>query len=335
MAVVKSNAYGHGLVECGRIFAKAGANWLGVFSLDEAIALRKKNIRAPILVLGYTEPERFKEALRYKTSITVVDPDVLKFIPKKLPIHVKIETGLSRQGVQGDRLEEFFAAIPAGVTVEGIFSHLADPLDVNGKRYSQFQKSNFDRAIEIAENFGFKNLIKHLNASDGMLSFPQGEYDMIRAGILLYGCWPSYDFQSHFRSIELRPALSWKARVAQVKEIPKDSFVGYGLTEKVSRATRIAVLPVGYFDGYPRSLSSKGVVLLNGLRCQVIGRVSMNMIVADVTDVGAVRSGDEAVLIGAQGKSLIGAEEVADRAGTISYEIITRINPLVARIYRP
>lgn len=338
MAVVKSNAYGHGLVECGRIFSRAGlpsrqagADWLGVFSLDEAIELRKKNIRAPILILGHTEPERFKEALKYKTSITVVDRDALRFIPKKLPIHIKIETGLSRQGVQADRFDEFFAAIPAGTHVEGIFSHLADPLDVNGRRYSQFQKKNFDHAIEIARHYGFENLMKHLNASDGMLSFPQGEYDMIRAGILLYGVWPSFEFQSHFRSIDLIPALTWKTRVIQVKKIPKDSYVGYGLTERVDRDTLIAVLPVGYYDGYPRSLSSKGIVLINGVRCQVLGRVSMNMIVTDITDAGVVHTGNEAVLIGRQGNVMVGAEELADRANAISYEVITRINPLLPR----
>ena len=336
MAVVKSNAYGHGLVATAKIFTKAGADWLGVFSIDEAIELRKKGVRAPILVMGPTDIGNFKTALRYKLRVTIYDRSVLQNtaikISAKLPIHIKIDTGLSRQGVPMERVQEFFGAIPRGLTIEGIYSHLADPEDFEKQAFSRFQSKNFETAIEIARNFGYGKLIKHLVASDGLLSFPQGEFDMVRVGLFLYGLWPSDSFQKQFKSIQLQPALSWKTRIAQVKKIPKGAYVGYGITERMKHDTIIAVVPIGYWDGYPRSLSSRGVVLVGGKRCRVLGRISMNMTVVDATDAGVVHAGDEAVLIGRQGESFIGAEELAEFAGTISHEIVTRINPLLPRI---
>ena len=367
MAVVKSNAYGHGLVEtakilCGHKSSKIQlsgsttkhlvveslseslseplsdellSDWLGVDSIDEAILLRQNGIKAPILVMGYTPPERFTEAVQYNLRLTAYnsfpDPIILNTCPL---LHLKIDTGMSRQGVLVSDLAQFFKSWPEGLEVEGVYTHFANADNLTDRRYPNLQLSNFKKALNVLNQHGIKPNITHASATTGLLTMPQeAQFDMVRVGIALYGLWPSVEFRKKFKNIKIKPALSWKTRIVQIKTIKKGTPVGYGVTERVKKDTKTAILPVGYYDGYFRALSSIGYVLIGGQKCKILGRISMNLMVVDVSNVKNPKVWDEVVLIGQQKKSCITVEELADRIGTISYEIVSRINPLLPRIY--
>ena len=343
MAVVKSNAYGHGLVGFSNAVEKAGADWLGVDSVVEALSLRKSGIKNPILVLGYTLPERFDEAKKNNISITISSSMVLRDFKKsyqikqKLPnIHLKIDTGMHRQGFMvGEALvalKYIKEKFPKDI-LEGVYTHFASaknpsfPGDIN-KQIEVFRK-----VLEHAQLLGYKPMA-HASATSGALVFPHSLFDLIRIGIGMYGLWPSKEVGSVFKkNIKLGPVLSWRTIVSEVKSLPKGSKIGYDFTETLYKNSRIAVIPVGYWHGYPRSLSSIGHVLIKGRRARVLGRVSMDMVVVDVTGVKDVKAGDVVTLIGRDGREQITADELADLAGTVNYEIVTRINPLIERIY--
>ncbi|MEK7151408.1 MAG: alanine racemase, partial [Patescibacteria group bacterium] len=338
MAVVKSNAYGHGLAETAKLFCEYGADWIGVDNLDEAMLLRKNNIIKPVLVLGFTSDECFSEAAKNKIRLTVYNDLPKSTIPNTYPaIHLKIDTGMSRQGVTLDDLPAFLKKIPSGINIEGVFTHFANADNLEDRSYSDLQVFKFKKVLRVLEKFDIKPVIVHASATTGLLAVPNAQFDMVRAGIALYGLWPSLEFAKKFNSpvggLGLKPALSWKTRVVQIKKIKKNTPVGYGISEKVKKDTRIAVLPVGYYDGYFRKLSSTSEVLIGGRRCKVLGRISMNLSVVDISNVENVQIWDEVVLIGSQNKERITAEELAQKADTISYEVVSRINPLLPRIY--
>lgn len=354
MAVVKSNAYGHGLLEFSKIACEDGANsavggvnWLAADTLSEAVKLRKAGIKKPILVLGYTRQARLAEAAENNISITLYNAGDLDFLSKNarifiehpLKIHLKIDTGMHRQGVFPEDLPAFLIKLKKipDIKIEGIYTHFASAKDVAYPFYTKNQLEKFKKAIKILENNGFKNLIKHAAATGAALLYPESRLDMARIGIGLYGLWPSKEaeIQHHKilgKKISLKPVLKWKTVVAQVKKIKKDDFIGYDLTERMPANGKIAVLPIGYWHGYDRGFSGTGEVLINGARCKVLGRVSMDMIVVDINKAGKVEPEDEAVLLGRQGNEEISAFELAQKIGTIPYEIITRINPQTPRI---
>ncbi|MEK7583493.1 MAG: alanine racemase [Patescibacteria group bacterium] len=329
MAVIKANAYGHGFIETGRLFVTYGVDWLAVFTLEDALSLRKAKIKAPILVLGIVTPKYFAMAVTHQICLTICNQEYLALIPPNLAVHIKVDTGLSRQGVTISDLPEFIQHIPKNIIVGGIYSHFADAENLYDKSFSLEQIALLKQARAIAIEAGYSNLLTHLVATDGLLMYPEAEFDMVRAGIMLYGVPPSKDFVSKFELLGLRPALSWKTRISQLKSVPKGATVGYGRTEKAPRGGRLAVLPIGYWDGYPWALASRGYVAIRGHRCKVMGRVSMNIIMVDVSSVPGAQIGDEAELIGMR----IPALELAESAHTISYEIITRINPWIPRKY--
>lgn len=347
MAVVKSNAYGHGLWDFSRLASDFGVDWFGADSLSEALKLREKGIERPILVLGYTRHNRLKEAAQNRVSLTLYDPESLrqwekqthKFVGPPLKIHLKIDTGMRRQGIYPDDLFRFlrFVKKTPAVILEGIYTHFASAKDITYPFYTQKQLSAFQNACRILESFGFKNVLKHTAATGGTLLYPESRLDLARIGIGLYGLWPSKEAEIQHEQIvghkiSLKPVLTWKTVVAQAKNVKKGDSIGYDLTERARKNIRVAVLPIGYWHGFDRGFSGIGEVLINGEHCRVLGRVSMDMIVVDASVAGKIKAEDEAVLLGRQRKEELRAEELAQKIGTIPYEIITRINPQTPRI---
>lgn len=340
MAVVKSNAYGHGMVESARAALSGGANWLAVDELSEALELRKVRIQAPILVLGYTLPELYREAAANRISVTISSLESLQSLAKaklgkKLRMHIKFDTGLYRQGIPESHVQQAIRILSGKgfpAIVEGAYTHFAAMEDPVREEYSRAQAKRFRGIVERLLAKGFTP-ITHASASSGILFSKDFHFDMSRAGIALYGLWPSPEIKKWAGDkIRLAPALAWKSIVSEVKIAEKGAKVGYDLTYELSRSSRIAIVPVGYWHGLPRSLSSLGEVLVCGKRAAIIGRVSMDMAIIDVTDMPKVKAGDEVVIIGRQGAEAMSVEELAEKAGTINYEMVTRINPLIPRI---
>lgn len=353
MAVVKSNAYGHDMSGFAQATEKL-VDWFGVDSLAEGLTLRRNSVKNPILVLGYTLPERFSEALANDISLTFYNQEEIKYLPVGLKIHLKIDTGMRRQGIYPKNLPSFLKDLKRrNINLEGIYTHFASAKDQAYSFYTLQQLENFKKALAILAKNGHKNIIKHAAATGGALLYPETYFDLVRLGIGLYGYWPSAESKIQFllpnlknftplnfqkkikgagkskiKKFELKPVLAWKTIVAQVKKIKKGDYIGYDLTEKAKSDTKIAILPVGYWHGYDRRFSSIGEVIIKNKRCRVLGRVSMDMIVVDAGWT-PIKIGTEALLLGAS----LPADELALKINSISYELLTRINPLIPRIY--
>lgn len=340
--------------------------WFGVDSLSEVETLRDDRIRQPIIILGYVPVEDARAAVRTDARVTVAISETVRALAaaarslrRIVPVHLKVETGTQRQGVLPRDLSAFVRLIERsrGLALEGISTHLADVEDTGPDGFAHVQLERFDRAVAIAERIAGRRLLRHASASAATMLFPDARFDLVRCGIALYGLWPSERVRDVIertvtpsssstsgvsrkllntrgfpaRSLRLSPVLTWKTIVGHMHWVPNGAPVGYGCTERVRRRTRIAVLPVGYWDGYDRKLSSVGEVLVRGKRCKVLGRVCMNMVMVDVTDAPRVRLEDETVLIGRSGREEVTADELAEKIGTINYEVVTRINPLLPR----
>ena len=346
MAVVKANAYGHGLVESAKIFGQAGAVCFGVDNVEEGMVLRKSGIKKPILILGYTVQNRLKDCIKNNLSFVVYNSETIRALGKlkiggrggrRALVHLKIETGTGRQGVAGAELEKLIKQIKrtSGVVVEGAYTHFANIEDTTDHSYADRQLKKFQAALALLKKYNIDPLWKHTACSAAAILFPETHFNLVRLGISAYGLWPSKETlavaRQHKRLLELQPALTWKTVVAQVKNVKRGEAISYGLTERVSRNSQIAVLPVGYCDGYDRGLSGSAYVLIHGRRAKIMGRVCMNMMMADVTDIPRVKVEDEVVLLGRQYKEIITAEELANRLGTISYEVMARLNPGIIR----
>ncbi|MDP1718808.1 MAG: alanine racemase [bacterium] len=341
-AVVKSNAYGHGLVTFSKLVDSLGVDGFCVDSVIEGVRLREEGIEKPILVLGPTFKNLLKLAAENDITITVPNVEALKelkaskFHPE---FHLKIDTGMHRQGFYVEQLPEVLRLIqhPTSNTqpfLTGVYTHFASAKDINYPSFTDKQFGGFKKAVQILEKAGLNNLVRHVAATGGTLVNKKYHLDAVRIGIGLYGLWPSAELGIQIEKIKPEPVLSWRALVSEVKEVEAGEFVGYDLTERVSRKSKIAVIPIGYWHGYPRALSGVGEVLISGKKARVLGRVSMDMIVVDVTGI-AVKRGDVATLIGRQKAEEMSAYEVARRAGGASYyELLTRINPLVERIIK-
>jgi len=341
MAVIKSNAYGHGLVD----FAKTAENkvdWFGVDSITEGLKLRQKGLKKPILVLGYTLPSRIGDAAQNNIRLTVSTLDALKHLAtlKNRPkIHLKIDTGMHRQGFflkdlpvqaglpQVIKLLKQFKIFP-----EGLYTHLAAAKDKLYPYYSFKQIEDFKKADEFFKKSGFTEYLRHAAASAGTILYPEAHFDMVRVGIGCYGMYPTKNLDVQ-TDIKLKPALTWKSMIGEIKNVPKNAYIGYDLTEKTLKPSRLAIVPIGYWHGFDRGLSNCGEVLIKGARCKVLGRVNMDMIVIDVSNVRNIKINDEAVILGSSGKETITAEDMAMKIDTINYEIVTRINPLIKRFY--
>ncbi|OWK27065.1 MAG: alanine racemase [Parcubacteria group bacterium GW2011_GWA2_38_13b] len=340
IAIVKANAYGYGIVEVSKIVEKNGADMLGVFSLEEAEILRKNKITKPILILGYVFANDLPKAIKLNCHLTVYDFETVKALgaacSDKVKIHIKMETGLNRLGIALKDLPRFLKSVKTYKNIEiiGIFSHFADS---DNEKSVKSQLEKFKLAIKICNNNGLYPQIKHIASTASALTIQESRFNTVRIGLGIYGLWPSSKAKITAEKlgvkIELRSAMLWKTRIIQLKHSEKENCIGYGCAEITKRKTKIAILPVGYWDGYDRRLSKIGEVLIHGKRCKILGRVCMNMTMVDVTDIPNARIGDEAVLLGKQDREEITVEEIAEYCGTINYEITARINPLVSRIH--
>jgi alanine racemase len=343
MSVAKSNAYGHSLVDFSREIEKLGTDWIGVDSIVEAIALRENGIKVPILVLGYTLPEMLSKATELDVSVTVSTFETLNAIYTenlggKIKVHIKIDTGMHRQGFQYDEMLRVIdelkkLAKDEKIEIEGLFTHFASAKNPSFTQNTFAQIALFEKWVESFAQAGF-DPIKHACASGGALIFSKAHFDMVRIGISMYGLYPSKEVESFSKNkIVLKPILAWKTIVGEVKNVPKGDRVGYDFTEEFQRDSKIAICPIGYWHGYSRYFSSVAHVLVRGKKVRVIGRVSMDMVTIDVTDVKDVCVGDVVTLIGNDGDETISLEYLADLTDNSLYEIVTRLNPLIKRIY--
>lgn len=334
-AVVKSNAYGHGLIAFSKIADKSGVDGFCVDSVLEGIKLCENGIKKPILVLGPTLPALFKVALKNKITITISNKDALRDYLKsaeKPDFHLKIDSGMHRQGFYSEDIPKIIPSLKKiKNNFKGVYTHFCAAKDINYPTYTELQFDNFRKAIKFLEKAGFKNLIKHAASSGGTLINKKYHLDAVRIGIGLYGLWPSKELNIQFSEIKLEPVFSWHAFISEVKRVKKGDYIGYDLTERAAKDGKIAVLPIGYWHGFSRLFSSVGRVLINGKMAKVLGRVSMDLILVDVSNINC-RVGDEAVIIGKQGKEEIFASDAAIQIGTTHYELVTRVNPLIERI---
>jgi alanine racemase len=336
---LKADAYGHGALRVARTTLLNGASWLGVATLSEATPLRAAGVSAPILVFGYIPPWQAREAARLDVRATVYSTDIAaelaqaaRDLDRTIRVHVKVDTGMARLGLRAEDIEGVVRFVEElrgmrGVEVEGLFTHLATA-DSADQTYALRQLARFDAVLAALDAHGLRPPIVHAANSAATLTMPQSRYSMARPGIAIYGLAPSEDVSL---PAGFRPALSFKTQVAQVKDIPPGEGVSYGATYVTERETRIAVLPVGYADGFRRAPATWGNVLIHGQEAPLIGRVCMDQCMVDVSHIPDVRRGDEVVLIGRQGEATVSAEEVARRLGTISYEVVSA---LLARIPR-
>jgi alanine racemase len=345
MAVVKSNAYGHGLIDYTKTMDSFGVDWFGVDSIVEALKLRQEGVKKPILVLGYTLPDRFKDAIENNISITISNMDQIEDLrrffattqddTKNLKIHLKFDTGMHRQGffaVESNEITNRLKKIQ-DIEIEGVYTHFASAKNPAFPTDTKNQLAEFEIIRNLFIDAGLKPIF-HSAASGSTMIFKESHFDMVRVGIALLGQWPSAETRvAYQKDIKLIPALKWKTIVSEIKEIKNGERIGYGLTEILRRDTKIAILPVGYWHGYKWSLSSVGNIIAKGQRAKVLGRVSMDMVTIDVTDIKGAKVGDEVVLLGRDGANEITAEEFALMSNSYNYEVITTINPLIKRIY--
>jgi alanine racemase len=335
--VVKSDAYGHGAVPIARALAGAGIDQLAVASFDEAAELRAAGVGAPVLVFGGVAPSRANDAADLGLTIAVWGADDVRAVAtsltpgRSLAVHLKLDTGMHRIGALPEHLGDLAQALHDGpFRIAGVMSHLACA-DEPGHASVAAQVDAFEDALRALARLGVAPPVRHLANSAGLLAEPRARFDMVRVGLLLYGCAPSSRLGA---SLDLRPVMHLRTHVAQLKTIPAGDRVGYGHTFIARRPTRIAVLPVGYASGYPRALSNRGEVLIRGRRAPVVGTVSMAHVTVDVTDVRGVTEGDAVTLWGSDGRARLDVMELGARAGTIGYELLTCVSQRTPRIYQ-
>jgi alanine racemase len=345
-AVVKANAYGHGSAEISSLAPRAGADWLAVEFVDEGVFLRESGLQCPILLLGNVQLSDLQKVVENDLRLTVFNVETLERLAKAaarvrrdVRVHLKVETGMNRRGMLLKLLPEALDLIGRSrhIQLEGLCSHLATADEPDDPAHARSQLENFHRAVAEVESRGIRPPIKHLLNSAGTFLLGEARFDMVRMGISTYGLWPSEQtrracMEETIGPQKLDPVMAWKTKVVQVKEIKAGSFVGYGRTFQTTRATKVAALPVGYSDGYDRKLSNRGHVLIREKRAPILGRVSMNVTMVDVTDIPGVRLEDEVVLLGRQGDQEISADELASLLETINYEVVTRVNWAIPRV---
>ena len=350
--VLKGNAYGHGFAEVLPL-AHAACDALYVIDVRDALAIREmeartKAARRQVLVLGAIDAQEAVELARAGVEAAITDAGQARFLPAlraagvRLRAHVHVDTGLGREGFTAAEMPSGLAWLASGrdaVEVAGVLSHFANTEDVTEQAYAGQQLAAFDEGTRnVRAALGLTGpLQRHIAASAAALLLPQARHDVVRVGISLYGLWPSNETRLSARAVlgrvpELRPVLSWRCRSQLTKWLPAGSFVGYGCTYRCPVDTRIAVLPMGYADGYPRLLSSRAHALVRGQRCPVLGRVMMNHVVIDVTRAAPTEESVTATLLGRDGEEQLSADQLASWAQTINYEIVTRIGPHLGRI---
>ncbi len=346
MAVVKANAYGHGAYQVARVALENGATRLAVARVKEGVALRLAGIDAPILILGYTVLDDYRTLLDYDLTQTVYSllmaeqlSSLAAQLGKKAKVHIKVDTGMGRLGVctygTGPNYEKAVNEITSIVSlshleVEGIYTHFATA-DSRDKTHAMQQWYSFNDLLTALAKNGLTFQYRHAANSAALIDLPETHLDLVRAGIAIYGIPPSHEVMAE--RVSLKPAMCVKARVAHVKRVPAGTGISYGITYVVPADTEVATIPAGYADGYNRLLSSRGQVLLRGQRVPVIGRVCMDQFMVDVGGVPGVEPGEEVVLMGRQDKEEVSAWEIAEKIGTIAYEVLCMVSARVPRYY--
>ena len=344
--VVKADAYGHGATMVPREYQRLGADWFAVSDLEEAIQLRRCAITRPILILGYTPPQNAEELSELNISQTVLSLDYARQLSRyaqeanvTVNIHLKVDTGMSRIGFlyqnperDGASLDEMeTAARLPGLAPEGIFTHFAVSDDGDpGENFTLAQYDCFRKAVEAMEARGLHFAVRHCANSGAVLDYPELQLDMVRPGIILYGMEPS---ESIRHPLDLQPAMELKTVISQKKEIPAGATVSYGRTFTASQGTVVATVPIGYADGYPRHFSGKAQMLVRGKRAPIIGRVCMDQLMLDVTEIPGVEEGDVVTVFGRDGEAFLPVDELAALNDTIHYEMVCLVGKRVPRIY--
>ncbi len=342
-AVVKGNAYGHGDTEVVKILSPY-VDYFQVNSIEELVRI-KKVTKKPILVFGYVAKDDLEKAIKIGCILTVFSKEQLLNISaiagslnKVQEIHLAFDAYLGREGFLENELPKVFNLIvkTKNIKLTGIYAHFANIEDTADFSHAEKQIKKYQDILKMSRDFGFKNLQTHISSTAGAMVYePVGKNNIVRLGIGLYGLWPSKHLENKFaKNINLKPVLTWKTHIAQIKTLPKNYSIGYGLTFITKKETKIALIPQGYADGFSRGLSNNGEVLISGTKCKVLGRVAMNMFVVDVSHLKKVKIEDEVVLLGKQGNREITAEELAKKQNTINYEVVTKINPLLPRVVK-
>ncbi len=340
LSVVKANAYGHGIVEVSRELTSLGTDFLGVAIAKEGVVLREAGLKGPIILLGGIFPGEAGEVVAFNLTPVICDLKTAGELNAaaepagvRQKIHVKIDTGMGRIGLLPGDIEAFFRGLAklSNIEVEGVLSHLSDTENPDHS-YSAFQRERFTSALELIRSLGFSPEVTHLSNSAAAVTLPETRFEMVRPGLMLYGVYPTGDFAE---KIDLKPVMGLRSAIISLKKVPVGTSISYGRTFITERETLIATIPAGYADGVPRRLSGAGEVLVRGKRARIAGVVCMDMTTIDVTNIEGVECGDEVVIIGAASGSgeEITALEVAERSGTIPYEILCNISARVPRVY--
>lgn len=338
--VVKADAYGHGALDIVQVLLKSGVTDLAVALITEALEIINSGINAPILILGFTPLTFADDILNNNIEQTVYDLEYAKKLSeiaqeksKTAKIHIAVDTGMGRIGFlpneKGMQAVRQISKLP-NINIEGIFTHFSTA-DEADKTYSMEQLAKFNKFVDDLENEGIKFNIKHASNSAGIMDLPEAHFNAVRPGIIMYGYYPSNEVIKE--RLDLKPALALKTSVVHVKTLPKDMYISYGRKYKTDKERVIATLPIGYADGYTRSLSNKGKVIINGKLASIVGAVCMDQCMIDVTDVGTVKVGDEVILLGEHGNTRFNADDLAELLDTINYEIICMIGRRVPRVY--
>lgn len=341
MCIIKADAYGHGILQVAQTLENENADYFGVATLSEAVMLRQSGVHTPILLLGFFDEKFIVDIIENNITVAIYDfetaqsiSNVCKKLGKTVKIHIKIDTGMSRLGFSlYNDITEVIKQIYnlEGIYIEGIFSHFAVSDNLAKRKESLKQGELFQKTIDQLENIGINIAIKHICASGGILEYPEFKCDMVRAGIVLYGYYPDDGLQ---KVLDLKPCMTLNSKIAQVKTIKQNEFISYGHTFQAKKDMKIAVISVGYADGYLRANSNKAYILVNGKKAPVVGRVCMDMCMVDVSDIENVKRGDNVIVFGYFDKNtLLGADKIADFCDTISYEVLCSVSKRVPRIY--
>jgi alanine racemase len=339
MAVLKANAYGHGLKAVAETALESQVDYFGVALLEEGIKLREYKFSNPVLVFGGFFDHQVEDFLRFDLEFTLFDKGnarvlskIAKEFGKPTRVHIKVDTGMGRVGVAWQEAVDFAQQVAelSHLEMVGIYTHLASS-DERDKTYSTTQLQRFEHVLAELERKNIAIPIKHAANSAAVLDLPNSYLDMVRAGVSMYGYYPSKETS---RNLALRPAMAIKSRVIYLKEVAKDAFISYNRTYQTSRKTIIATVPIGYGDGYNRRLSNRGEVLIRGRRFPVVGRVCMDQIMIDVGMDSGIQIGDEVVLLGRQGGEEITIYEMCEKLNTIPYEVTCWVSERVPRVYK-
>lgn len=339
MAVIKADGYGHGAKEIGH-YIKDKVDYFGVAAIEEAVELREAGLTLPTLILGYTSPSLYSLNLKYDVDQTIYSYDTACKMSgeavksgKTAKVHIALDTGMTRIGISPDEkgleIVKQISKLP-GIKIEGLFTHFSCA-DMTDKTYTRQQMERYDYFVKLLSENEIHIPVKHICNSAGIMEFDHHRYDMVRSGIILYGLYPSDEVDKN--ALELSPAMSWKSHVVNIMEPEMNRGISYGATYVTTHPCRIATVSIGYADGYPRSLSNKGWMLIHGKKAPIVGRVCMDQTMVDITDIPDVEIEDVVTLVGQDGSERISVEDMADLAGSFNYEFVCDVSKRVKRIY--